>query len=326
MLPISLAILYLILLLFTIFISKKIELYDRPNVRKVHNSKVFNTGGIIIYLFYLIIINFLEFNHNIEFIISIGFFVCVVGLIDDVINLNPSNKIILIIAPSAFLIFNGININNLGSYDYIGVLDLGKFQIPFLILATGLLINATNYIDGSDGLLLTFFICCLGYYIFLIEDTKTISLIKILLVPVVLNLILNMLPSKSKFKIFSGNAGSLFIGFFVSFLTIELYSGFKIHPVYLIWPLWYPVYDFLFVSTNRALQRKNVLSADNSHLHHKILIKFKKNHFKTVFLFLISNLLIIYLGFLISNFSEVLSLMTFIFIFFLYFTVRLKFK
>ena len=326
MLPISLAILYLILLLFTIFISKKLELYDRPNVRKVHNSKVFNTGGIIIYLFYLIIINFLEFNHNIEFIISIGFFVCVVGLIDDVINLNPSNKIILIIAPSAFLIFNGININNLGSYDYIGVLDLGKFQIPFLILATGLLINATNYIDGSDGLLLTFFICCLGYYIFLIEDTKTISLIKILLVPVVLNLILNMLPSKSKFKIFSGNAGSLFIGFFVSFLTIELYSGFKIHPVYLIWPLWYPVYDFLFVSTNRALQRKNVLSADNSHLHHKILIKFKKNHFKTVFLFFISNLLIIYLGFLISNFSEVLSLIAFIFMFFLYFAARLNYR
>ena len=326
MLPINLAILYLILLLFTIFISKKFELYDKPNIRKVHTSKIFNTGGIIIYLFYLIIINSLEFNHNIEFIISIGFFVWMVGLIDDVINLNPSTKIILIIAPSAYLIFNGINIINLGNYDYIGVLDLGKFQIPFLILATGLLINATNYIDGSDGLLLTFFICCLGYYIFLIEDTKTISLIKILLVPVVLNLILNMLPSKSKFKIFSGNAGSLFIGFFISFLTIELYSGFKIHPVYLIWPLWYPVYDFLFVTINRALRKKNVLSADNSHLHHKILIKFEKNHFKTVFLFLISNLLIIYFGFLISGFSEILSLITFIFIFFLYFAARLNYK
>ena len=71
------------------------------------------------------------------------------------------------------------------------VLDLGKFHIPFLILATGLLINATNYIDGSDGLLLTFFICCLGYYIFLIDDTQTISLIKLLLIPVILNLILN---------------------------------------------------------------------------------------------------------------------------------------
>ena len=36
MLPISLAILYLILLLFTMLISKKFELYDKPNARKIH--------------------------------------------------------------------------------------------------------------------------------------------------------------------------------------------------------------------------------------------------------------------------------------------------
>ena len=108
MLPVNLTILYLILLLFTVFISKKLDFYDKPNVRKIHNSKVFNTGGIIIYLFYLIIVNFFEFNHNIELIISIGFFICLIGFIDDRINLNPSNKIIFIIIPSAYLILNGI--------------------------------------------------------------------------------------------------------------------------------------------------------------------------------------------------------------------------
>ena len=28
----------------------------------------------------------------------------------------------------------------------------GKFSIPFLVLAIGFLINATNYVDGVDGL------------------------------------------------------------------------------------------------------------------------------------------------------------------------------
>tara|TARA_B100001540_G_scaffold314128_1_gene338419 strand:- start:1025 stop:1939 length:915 start_codon:yes stop_codon:yes gene_type:complete len=302
------------------------KFYDTPNIRKIHTSKIFNTGGIIIYLFFLSIINFFEFNYNIELIISIGFFICVVGFIDDRINLNPSIKIIFIIIPSAYLIFNGIKIDNLGNYEYIGVLYLGKFQIPFLILALGLLINATNYIDGIDGLLLTFFICCLGYYIFLVEETETVNLIKLLLIPVILNLILNILPSKSKFKFFSGNVGSLFIGFFISFLTIELYNGFSIHPVYLIWPLWYPVYDFLFVSINRAIIKKSIFSPDNSHLHHKILIKFKKNHLKTILLFFISNTSIIYFSFLLSNFSKLLSLITFIFGFFFYFIIRFKFK
>ena len=310
----------------TILISKKLEFYDKPNIRKIHNSNVFNTGGLIIYLFYLVIVNFFEFNHNIELIISIGFFICLVGFIDDRINLKPSNKVIFIIIPSAYLILNGISVNNLGNYEYIGFLNLGKFQLPFLILATGLLINATNYIDGVDGLLLSFFVCCLGYYIILIEDAKTIYLIKLLLIPAILNLFLNMLPSKSKFKFFSGNTGSLFIGFFISFLTIELYNGFNIHPVYLIWPLWYPIYDFLFVSINRAILKKSIFSADNSHLHHKILNKFKKNHLNTILLFFVSNISIIYFGFLISNFSKFFSLITFIISFFLYITLRFKYK
>ena len=304
MFSIKLILLYALLLISTAFISKKMRFYDKPNSRKIHTSKVFNTGGIIIYFFYLSIINFFEFNYNIELIISIGFFICVAGFIDDRINLNPSIKIVLIIIPSAYLIFNGINIDNLGNYEYIGIVSLGKFQIPFLILALGLLINATNYIDGVDGLLLTFFICCLGYYIFLIEEPKTINLIKLLLIPVILNLILNMLPSKSQFKFFSGNIGSLFIGFFISFITIELYNEFNIHPAYLIWPLWYPVYDFLFVSLNRAIIKKSIFSADNSHLHHKVLNKFKKDHLKTILLYFTSNVSIIYFGFLISNFSK----------------------
>ena len=149
------------------FISKKLEFYDKPNKRKIHSSKILNTGGVIIYIFYLILVNFFEFNHNIELIISIGFFVCIIGFIDDRINLNPSIKIIFILIPSVYLIYNGISLNDLGSYEHIGILNLGKFQIPFLILASGLLINATNYIDGIDGLLLSFFLCCLGYYIFL---------------------------------------------------------------------------------------------------------------------------------------------------------------
>ena len=326
MFSINLIFLYLVLFLFTAFISKKLKLYDEPNIRKIHTSRVFNTGGMIIYLFYLSIIYFFEFNYNIELIISIGFFICLIGFIDDRINLNPSIKIIFILIPSIYLIFNNIQINDLGNYEYIGLINLGKFQIPFLILALGLLINATNYIDGIDGLLLAFFMCCLSYYIFLIEDAKTINLIKLLLIPIFFNLILNMLPSRTEFKFFSGNIGSLFVGFFISFLTIELYNGFDVHPAFLIWPLWYPVYDFLFVSINRAINKKSIFSADNSHLHHKILIYFNNNHLKTILLFFISNSLVIYFGYLISSSSKLLSLIFFIIGFIIYFIARLKFK
>ena len=253
MLTVKFIILYILISSAIIYLSIYLGYFDKPNKRTVHKIPTINTGGLIIYFFFLSVISQGEFNHNIELIVSIGFFVCIAGFIDDRINLNPSSKIVLVIIPSIYLIFSGISISDLGQYEYLGSIELGKFTIPFLLLAIGLLINATNYIDGIDGLLLIFFLSCMIYYICLIDDIETIKLLKIFILATFLNLILNLLPSKSKFKVFSGDSGSLFIGFFISFMTIELYNSFKIHPAILIWPLWYPVYDFLFVSINRLI-------------------------------------------------------------------------
>lgn len=326
MYSLKLIFLYFVIFIFTILISKKLKLYDKPNVRKIHTIRVYNTGGVILYFYFLGVVALYELNHSVELIVSIGFFVFILGFIDDRINLSPFIKIAFIIFPSLYLILQGLSINNLGIYEQIGLISLGKFQVPFLILSLGLIINATNYIDGTDGLLLTFFISCLTYYALLIDDYKTISLIKILIFPLIINLILNFIPSKKGLKFFSGNAGSYFIGFFIGFLTIIIYNEFNIHPVYLIWPLWYPVYDFLFVSLNRIIKKKSIFFADNSHLHHKILNYFRKNHIKTLFLFFFLNSIVIYLGYLISNYSKILSLISFIIVFPAYYALRLKYK
>jgi len=322
MLTIKLAIIYILISSSVIYLSTYLRYFDNPNKRTIHNIPIINTGGLIIYLFFLSIVSLGEFNHNIELIVSIGVFVCITGFIDDRINLNPSSKIILMIIPSIYLILNGISISDLGQYEYLGNLELGKFKIPFLLLAIGLLINATNYIDGIDGLLLTFFLCCLLYYIFLIDDSKTINLLKFFVIGSFFNLILNLLPSKNKFKVFSGDSGSLFIGFFISFMTIDLYNSFNIHPVNLIWPLWYPVYDFLFVSINRLINKKSIFEPDNTHLHHVISKKFNGNRIYPIVLFILINSSIIFLGYKISEISELLSLCIFIIGFTLFFIMR----
>ena len=330
MLTLKFFIIYILISSSIIFLSRYLRYFDKPNKRGIHKIPIINTGGLIIYLFILSVISQSEFNYNIELIVSIGFFVCLTGFIDDRINLNPSSKIVLIIIPSIYLILNGISISDLGQYEYLGKLELGKFKIPFLLLAIGLLINATNYIDGIDGLLLVFFLSCLIYYIFLIDDTETINLLKFFVIASFLNLILNLLPSKNKFKVFSGDSGSLFIGFFVSFMTIELYNSFNIHPAILIWPLWYPVYDFLFVSINRLINKKSIFKPDNTHLHHFIYKKFNGNIISLLVLFLLVNSSIIFLGYKISEISKLLSLSIFVIGFTLFFAVRLivfkKFK
>ena len=322
MLTLKFIILYILISSAIIYLSIYLGYFDKPNKRTVHKIPTINTGGLIIYFFFLSVISQGEFNHNIELIVSIGFFVCIAGFIDDRINLNPSSKIVLVIIPSIYLIFSGISISDLGQYEYLGSIELGKFTIPFLLLAIGLLINATNYIDGIDGLLLIFFLSCMIYYICLIDDIETIKLLKIFILATFLNLILNLLPSKSKFKVFSGDSGSLFIGFFISFMTIELYNSFKIHPAILIWPLWYPVYDFLFVSINRLINRKSIFKPDNSHLHHVIKDEFYGNKISPIILFLLVNSLIIYFGYKISEISKLMSLSIFIIGFTFYFFLR----
>ena len=330
MLTLKFFIIYILISSTIIYLSRYLGYFDKPNKRGIHKRPIINTGGLILYLFFLSTIFKNELNFNIELIISIGFFVCLTGFVDDRINLTPSTKIVLIIIPSIYLILKGISISDLGQYEYLGKLELGKFKIPFLILAIGLLINATNYIDGIDGLLLIFFLSCLLYYIFLIDDIKTINLLKFFVMASFLNLILNLLPSKNKFKVFSGDSGSLFIGFFISFMTIELYNSFNIHPAILIWPLWYPVYDFLFVSINRLINKKSIFKPDNTHLHHIIYKKFNGNRVSPIILFFLVNSSIIFIGYKISEISKLLSLSIFIIGFALFFTLRLltikKFK
>jgi UDP-GlcNAc:undecaprenyl-phosphate GlcNAc-1-phosphate transferase len=324
MLIVKFALIYILISSGIIYLSRYLGYFDKPTKRGIHKIPTVNTGGLIIYFVFLALVSQTELNHNIELIVSIGFFVCITGFVDDRINLNPSSKIILMIIPSIYLILNGISISDLGKYEYLGNLELGKFKIPFLLLAIGLLINATNYIDGIDGLLLTFFLSSLTYYMFLIDDAETISLLQFFILGGLFNLILNLLPSKNKFKVFSGDSGSLFIGFFVSFMTIELYNSFNIHPAILIWPLWYPVYDFLFVSVNRLMSKKSIFKPDNTHLHHVINRKFNGNKLLPLILFLIVNSLIISLGYKISEISKLLSLSVFITGFIIYFIVRLS--
>ena len=214
----------------------------------------------------------------------------------------------------------------MGKYEVIDRIYLGKFEIPFIILAIGLLVNATNYIDGVDGLLLSFFSTCLIYYIFLIDDQELKKLLLILLLPILFNLILNLTTQKSGLKFFTGDTGSLFIGFFLCFITIELYNNFRIHPTFLIWPLWYPIYDFLYVTFNRIKKGEPFLKPDKSHFHQIIFFKLKKNHFLTSLFFSILNLTVLSCGYLLSTQSKITSLTVFIVGFFLYSLFRLKIK
>ena len=193
---------YLIFLLLIIYLSKKLDLVDKPNYRKLHSNKIVNTGGIAIYFFMILVVITNEYSYEVESIIVIGSIVILTGFLDDRVDISPSVKLILLIFPTIYLLTNGFLLENLGHYEFIGKIDLGKFGLIFTVLAVGLLINSYNYIDGIDGLLLGNSIAALGYIIILNNDHNLNILLTYFLICCTISLFFNLLPAKNYFKIF----------------------------------------------------------------------------------------------------------------------------
>ena len=319
-------ILFPFFMIFAISVAKKFNIVDKPNKRKIHKVEIVNISGIVIFSFLIFISANTEFSNLIEQIIITGFLVVIIGFIDDRKAIKPSTKLILLFLPSIYLILNGFELSDLGKYEYIDFLKLGKLSIIFTLFSVMLLINSINYIDGTDGLLIGYTITALSYFYFLSDNQNQYTQIFLIFIYIlIISLFFNFLPASSGFKSFLGDSGSLFIGFFLSLTIIFLYKYHNIHPAFLIWVCWLPIYDFLYVTFKRILNKKDFSNPDKSHLHHYILKFFSSNHLKTFLLINFLNLIIICIGYFMCLFvGKIFSLFLFIFLFLLFILIRLK--
>lgn len=323
---IYLSILYLVIILIIIKISHKLNLFDQPNGRKIHFEKVPNSCGYALIIFFLIISKTTEIVYEIDQILIMSFFVFLAGAIDDYNNFKPTSKLVLIIIPVFLLVQDGFTIHNLGTYEYLGLISLGKFALPFTILCIGLLINAVNYNDGIDGSCILQTIISIVYLLFLNKDNQQIvEILYIILIPLCISFLFNLTQNK-KLKIFLGDGGSLQLGFICSFLIIYSFNYENIHPSFLIWSVAYVVYEFLTVSTLRLVKKKNLFEPNTDHYHHHLVLKKKYSHTKSTLIIGAISISLIILGWLTTLLlGKLFSLLFFILTFFIYFFLRIKF-
>ena len=77
-------------------------------------------------------------------------------VLDDKYNLNVEVNYVCNLF-QFFLVFQNLKIVSLGEYYFFGEILLGSFSEIFTILCCLFLINAINYLDGTDGLAATLF-------------------------------------------------------------------------------------------------------------------------------------------------------------------------
>ena len=315
-----------LLILFLITkISYKCKLIDMPDRRKMHILPTAYTGGLALSLIYLFSIYLFEISYEkLNLILSIGFLIGVVGLIDDRLTLNVGGKLSLQIIPIIYLIIlKELNLTDLGDYDYFKI-ELNSFSIPFTILSILFLINSFNYFDGLDGSLSFTTVSTLIILYFLSDDVNIKLFLILIIIPILLFLCFNFSIFSFQ-KLFLGDGGSLLLGFIIAFTLIFLANQKIVHPILLAFSVSIFVYEFLAVNLLRLKNNKNPFKAGQDHLHHIVFKKTKSIFITNCFLFF-SNIIIFFIGFFsFLLISPIASLVIFMCLFIIFLNLRSRF-
>ena len=297
---------YLAIIIFSLttnIILKKwftiLKKFDSINYRSIHQTRATKTGGIgvfitlFIFSFYFYLYQKEIFDFSLLIPLGIMF---VVGVYDDFYNADFKLKFLLQIIVAKILIDQGYVIDN-----FHGVLGLNEIsRIASQLFTTFVflvIVNAINFIDGIDGLAIT-------------EAIKVILLVELCssestpLLYIGMIILFSLLPLyyfnfKKENKVFLGDAGSLFLGSFISILVFYvLGSDYKFRPgfelnkaVFSIVLIIYPLFDLLRVFMKRLSNKKSPFLPDQNHTHH-LLINKGISHFYSLLIIESSSLLV----------------------------------
>lgn len=275
--PILLA--FLVALILTPLIIKlafRFGFLDIPkDDRRMHNKPIPISGGVAMYLAIMVgIFLFIDLNREIISLMIGATIIVVCGLVDDKTDMSPKLKLLFQIIAASILIFGGVRVEFFTNPFPIGesVIFLGIFSIPITIFWIVGITNTVNLIDGLDGLAAgVSLICAVSLMIIANKFGYTnISIIGALLVGACAGFLpYNFNPA----KIFMGDTGALFLGFILSYISVEgiMKSAAALTIIVPVLILGVPVFDTTFAMIRRKLSGKKIMQADKGHLHHRLL-------------------------------------------------------
>jgi len=199
----------------------------------------------------------------------------VLGALDDRKHVPaPVRLAMQTLAVGAGMCFLGeIYLQNLGAIFGAADFELGGHAIWFTIFAAVGVINAVNMVDGMDGLAGGFSVMIVGTILALAAGTSAVNVV---LLCVTLGSLLGFLafnlrmPWQKHARIFLGDAGSLVLGFILTWFAIQAAQGPQavIEPITAVWLFGLPLADTVYLMVSRMARGKSPLAADSYHFHH----------------------------------------------------------
>jgi len=304
-------------------VAARVGLVDIPDNRKQHSGHIPLIGGLAIYAGLMAaLLVFLPVSEKISYLLVTASCVMLAGLLDDIWGLSVGVRLVIQVAASLVMINGtGLYIESLGNLFGFGEVTLGFWGIPFTVLAVIGVINAFNMVDGIDGLsgglALVAILGILGFeslsgnYL----NFDYLLLLALALIP----FLLTNLSIISKRKIFLGDAGSMFMGYVITWTLINLSQGENnaIEPVNALWCAAIPIIDTLGVMYRRIKKGQSPFKPDREHLHH-IFMRAGFSARKTLGVILTLALAICFLGMVLEQLYPAIAFYIFAALFFLY--------
>ncbi len=292
--------LFVISLTLAIFFTKsqismfsRLNLYDIPRGRHIHESKTPTSGGISIVISFLItFLIYCIITHQLKYFLLFSIptiLILTIGTYDDQKGMRSRTKLFWQIVIGVIAYFLEFKITFLLAWQVPEIISLGLTVLWFCLV-----LNAFNLIDGIDGLAAGIaIIACtsFGVWTFLNNDQCSAIIMLILIASLLGFLRYNFEPA----KIFMGDAGSMAIGTIIALVGIKSFYK-DVMAISLAIPflaIGVPLFDLLLAVWRRVSQRilanlqnkvtnSGIMSGDAEHLHHRFLRK-TNTHKNTAF-------------------------------------------
>lgn len=304
-----------------LFISYKKRLFDIPDNRKVHETPIPRLGGISFFPVILMSLCFIIgiryfmdrpvdilwapslFMQYLFFVVGLTL-LYLIGVADDLVGVGYRYKFVVQFLAACLFPLSGLWINDLGGL--IGLHEIPAWLgMPLTVFLTVYITNAINLIDGIDGLASGLSCIALGLLIIVcvLVSQWTHAFLAAATLGVVMVFYYYNVFSVSGKKLFMGDAGSLTLGYVLSFLILHFWQktplwdpfAMNLNMVTLA-TLFIPLLDVIRVFYSRIRERRNPFNPDKNHIHHRLLRTGMR--VRTV----MATLLMLSLFFVISNF------------------------
>ena len=226
--------------------------------RRMHKKPIPTIGGLAIFIGFLVsVLLFTEIDTQMRGILMGSMILVVLGVIDDIMDLPAKLKFVVQFAAAGIAVGHGCVIQTLSNpnlFSQAPYLNLGWLSIPVTLLWIVALTNAVNFIDGLDGLA---------------AGVSAISAGTMLVIA--------LMYSESSVAIviaaLLGDTGATFLGYLLACMSVQgLFKYYAIVSFAVPFVLLgLPIFDICFAFLRRIAHGKSPMTADRSHMHHRLI-------------------------------------------------------